>query len=397
VTATPPASTPDQPPPSLPDVDQDYVQRVFSELSEMDVPLDPNPLELGPQRLREKIAEVRRMRSRCEAIFLQVSKDQYHYNRFHRLLSTELSIKTKRLIAEDPEVRAGRAAVDREALAHMKLWSLVAETERLSNCLSDLDTVMKVVKAKRSDLSDIQGRIKDQMRLCHDEITHLHGVWGSKLPPDADKTPLLPGQGTAIKNPDDLDDFLKDIEGEMHLRPDYTEDYTEDDDEVEVDEVEPDEVEPDEDDDEVEVDEVEEPDEVEVEVEEPDEVEPEGDPDPEPEPEVVEETTETPEEETPEEEPDPEAVENELVDEVSLEDLEEAPIEKAAAAPIETEPEPEPKADQKPKKPPEAVDILPGSATEADVEAFLTGTVPGSEDPFGAVGDDDVEALLNSF
>ena len=52
----------------------------------------------------------------------------------------------------------------------------------MSSVLEDLEALMTVIKSKRADLKDIQGRIKDQINLCREEIG-LGGRWGSKPPP----------------------------------------------------------------------------------------------------------------------------------------------------------------------------------------------------------------------
>jgi hypothetical protein len=47
-----------------------------------------------------------------------------------------------------------------------------------------------VIKSKRADLRDIQQRIRDQMKLCYEEIG-IGGRWGSKPPPGT-RAPDLP-------------------------------------------------------------------------------------------------------------------------------------------------------------------------------------------------------------
>jgi hypothetical protein len=67
-------------------------------------------------------------------------------------------------------------------MASMKLKGEVEEVSHLQSVLDDLETLVTVIKAKRSDLRDVQGRLRDQIRLCQEEIG-LGSHWGSKPPP----------------------------------------------------------------------------------------------------------------------------------------------------------------------------------------------------------------------
>lgn len=159
----------------------------------MDVQLDADPLVYGPKRLNGKVALVRSLLSRCERIFLDISQMLAKYKRGLRAAQLDLDLAKKHLLATDPEVRAGRAVSERDAIATGKLKSEVALLAACEHAVEDLDAILNVVKAKRSDLRDIQGRLKDQVRLCQEEIG-LGGRWGSKSPRDIE---LEPGQGVA--------------------------------------------------------------------------------------------------------------------------------------------------------------------------------------------------------
>ena len=71
-----------------------------------------------------------------------------------------------------------------------------------------------VVKSKRYDLKDIQGRLKDQMHLCQEEIG-LGSRWGSRIP-DAPELTLPPAQVAAGLQ--HVEDLLKGVDGEIHLQ-----------------------------------------------------------------------------------------------------------------------------------------------------------------------------------
>jgi len=169
-----------------PAVDPARIDGLYSALGEMQVELDADPLELGPKRMNEKIAQCRGMLSRCETIFLSVSQDLYRYKRSLRAATADFQLRRHDLMANDPEVRMGRNVADREAVVGTKLRTEQEEITRLTACTEDLETVIIVVKTKRADLKDIHGRLKDQLKVCQEELG-LGGRWGKKLPPSVTK------------------------------------------------------------------------------------------------------------------------------------------------------------------------------------------------------------------
>lgn len=153
----------------------------YTDLSSMQMELDADPLELGPKRLNSKIAECRGFLTRCERIFLELSQDLHRYKKALRAAKADLHLAKMDLFANDPEVRMGRNVADREAIASNRLRAQAEEIDRLTSCVEDLSAVVVVVKAKRADLKDAQGRLKDQLKVCQEEIS-LGGRWGRSFP-----------------------------------------------------------------------------------------------------------------------------------------------------------------------------------------------------------------------
>jgi hypothetical protein len=163
---------------TLPIVDETYAQRIFAALSEMEVSLDADPISHGPKRMNSKIAVCRNHLDRCQQIFLQTSNDLHVLNRALRVAKVEFDLRMQDMLTNDPETRAGRSVRDREAIATMKLRDERESMATIESSISDLDAVMVVVKAKRDDLKDTLGRIRDQLKLCQEEIG-LGSRWGS--------------------------------------------------------------------------------------------------------------------------------------------------------------------------------------------------------------------------
>ena len=193
---------------------QEAADRVYNELREMSVDLDADPLSFGPKRLNGKVSEVRRQLDRCERIFLDIAQQLHTTKRQLRIETTVLEIEKKNLFANDPETRAGRSISDREAIATGKLRAKVEHMNKINLSVQDLEAVLLVVKAKRTDLKDIQGRLRDQIGLCREELG-LGTPWGTKRP-NAPELNLPPAAVTA--GIDHVDSLLREVEGEMHLK-----------------------------------------------------------------------------------------------------------------------------------------------------------------------------------
>jgi hypothetical protein len=176
---TPQVAAPDAP--RVPAFTQEDADCIYEELATLRVDLDADPLAFGPKRLNGKVSEVRMMLSRCERLYLSISQKLHAVRRGRRRAEADLDLSKKHLYANDPETRAGRSVGDREAIATGKLLEKVHLAHDLETSETDLGAVLVVIKAKRTDLKDTEGRLRDQTRLCGEEIG-LGARWGSKVP-----------------------------------------------------------------------------------------------------------------------------------------------------------------------------------------------------------------------
>jgi len=188
------------------------INDIYTELAQLSVPLDPDPVAFGPKRLNAKTAEVRRMLDRVHRIYLDLSQRLGAAKRALRRAQADLDLARKSLFANDPETRAGRSVSDRDAIAAMKLRTEIGETGDLEILVTDLEAVLTVVKAKHADLKDTEGRLRDQIRLCSEELG-LGGRWGSAVPhaPEIDRK-----QATGA-DVDAVDKLLAGVQSEIHL------------------------------------------------------------------------------------------------------------------------------------------------------------------------------------
>jgi hypothetical protein len=160
-------------------IEQEYIDRIYNRLSSMDCKLDTDPIEFGPSRLNQKVSEVRGLLSSTEKIFMEVSHNLQKFKRDLLISNTEYTMEQSGLIANDPHVRSGRSQKEREALASTRLVHLQTQINDFTLNVHDLEDLMTVIKAKRTDLKDLQGRLRDQLKLCQEQIA-LGQRWGSK-------------------------------------------------------------------------------------------------------------------------------------------------------------------------------------------------------------------------
>ena len=199
---------------SLPEIDKPFVDRVFSALSVMEMELDADPLQYGPKRLSSKVATARGMLTRCERIYLQIAHLLQQYRAANRAAQMDFDLGMRQLLANDPEVRGGSNVRDREAIATMKLHDEHQSLRALGSAVLDLEAVMAAVKSKRTDLKDVQGRLRDQMKLCNEEVG-LGARWGSKAPPGTQTPDLDAAPRVDVTTVDELRDLFTGSEVEV--------------------------------------------------------------------------------------------------------------------------------------------------------------------------------------
>jgi hypothetical protein len=187
-------------------VSHEEIDSIYEELTTMDVGLDPDPIRFGPKRLNGKVANVKKLVSRCTEIEISLAHRMSLLTRSLRATEGETDLRLQDMLANDPEVRAGRSVRDREAVAYTKLREERETLTRLTQQVEDIKSSIAVVRAKKNDLKDTQGRLRDQIRLCHEEIA-LGSTWGSEGYPSG--VPLKPS-GAGIQSEGDSVDRLID-------------------------------------------------------------------------------------------------------------------------------------------------------------------------------------------
>lgn len=173
------------------------IDSVYTELADMQMELDNDPIRFGPKRLNSKVAGCKKLVSRCTEIEINLATLLAKILRQQRTAEAELELLMQDLLATDPEVRAGRSVRDREAIANTKMREERSFCRMVTEAGEELKAAITVVKAKKADLKDTQGRLKDQVRLIQEEIA-LGSQWGTAPPP-----------GMKVSLPHDAESYTK--------------------------------------------------------------------------------------------------------------------------------------------------------------------------------------------
>lgn len=200
-----------------PVVDDDRIKRVHEEMQKMpEITLDADPLAAGPKVMNNKKAAVRNQLNRCTQIELQLLEDRGWFQRELTREQAKYDIAYTELIANNPHVRAGRSAADREAAAKVILSDAVRRIKDLELSVEDLERLLVVVKAKYRDLRNLQSQLRDQLKICEHELG-LGAKWGFK-------SPESPFPRSAASDADVVDDLLDAVDSDPEPVVEYQDD-----------------------------------------------------------------------------------------------------------------------------------------------------------------------------
>ena len=128
------------------------IDAVYIELADMQMELDNDPIRFGPKRLNGKVADCKRLVSRCTEIEINLSTIMAMILRQQRSAEAQLELMMQDLLTSDPEVRAGRSVRDREAIANTKMRDERSFCRLVTEAGEEIKAAITVVKAKKSDL-----------------------------------------------------------------------------------------------------------------------------------------------------------------------------------------------------------------------------------------------------
>jgi len=197
-------------------VDPEVVRSIYQDLEVLSIELDEDPIQFGPRRLNGKVAQTRNMLSKCQKLFMMVSRLLWEVKTSITRDEVIIDMKTNDYLANDPDVRARPSVSDRKAMVQVLLKEEIQVLGEKKENFVNLQMLSETLKAKSKDLTDTQARLNSQIRLCKMEIESLGLKWGSKDPEVIlELTPDFSTSGLKI------DEFLlgEEEEPEIHLPP----------------------------------------------------------------------------------------------------------------------------------------------------------------------------------
>lgn len=177
---------------------------IFRCLETLDVELDHNPLEYGPSRINEKLAQISNYKNEVDSIQNEVMEKLYLAEQKLREEDGLLTLAVQHYMIHDLSVQAARTAKEREAVARDLCGLQVQQVALLQSAVQDWNRLLTVVKAKQASMVATSRRLKDQIKMCQAEI-QIGGYWGSAIP---DAPSLEAQQDSLVEAEETLDTFL---------------------------------------------------------------------------------------------------------------------------------------------------------------------------------------------
>lgn len=148
-------------------MEQIEIERVYAEISKLQIELASDPTILGAQYINESISKCRNHLNRISLFRLRMSQERRVVKSRLAGEETMLSAEKDRMMAEDDDVKRAPNVRDREAIANTKLRDRLNRIYLLKSELLDLETVEKAVILVHDELIRTSNEIKTQRSLLH--------------------------------------------------------------------------------------------------------------------------------------------------------------------------------------------------------------------------------------
>ena len=188
------------------DIDQEWIDLSYEKLKGFFVELDANPIELGPQRLIEKVERVRAFQNAVETMHLQAMRDLTRVQALRNREEGIFNIQRDHLLTSDLQVRAGRSQSDRMAMVNVKLRPILEKIEEYRQHEQALKAFLEVVSRRQTSLSQTNSQINTHVRLLEKDWSIRGGqAW----------RPSEEAEGPSLMNIDDLLAQEKEVDDDL--------------------------------------------------------------------------------------------------------------------------------------------------------------------------------------
>jgi len=181
-------------------ITNERAEEVFGLLDEFYVRLEKDPTVMGPSYVHEKLKECRDYSIEIEELLIEFYDVQRRVKNMLTAHKRAYEAEKSELLVLDDEVRKGKSASDRTAIAEYKLKDDQEKINNLEEQLVNVRYVLKAVELKKEGMNRTNNDIKKQvslMEFAKSTVTPLEEVEDEDLPFE---------NGTAGSTPLDDDD-----------------------------------------------------------------------------------------------------------------------------------------------------------------------------------------------
>ena len=151
-------------------VSEEWIAQVHQSLIGMQVSLDPDPLETGPQALNEKATQCKNYMDEIDAINNRlISLMRLLDDEKTRVRADYRAIEDD-LIANDPVIRVRKSIRDREAVVRYRLKTHIAYMTKLDRIGLALTSLDKLLSEKSALMKSTIQTINMQHRICQNDL-----------------------------------------------------------------------------------------------------------------------------------------------------------------------------------------------------------------------------------
>lgn len=212
------------------------VNRIYTEISQYEIQLAPDPKSMGPLYMLGVISTCRNYLNNVSRLLLETHQCRQTIQRSLTGCKTLYDVESNELLANDERVKRCPSIDDRKATVTVLLRDRYRQIQDLQAELETVDLVEKAIKLRHRELKDTMSAINAQRALMRDDID-TKSLYGDERPPAVDDSELDRIMGTetlpaGIRAPDaarasrsytesgrELDDFMKLVDEDRTVFP----------------------------------------------------------------------------------------------------------------------------------------------------------------------------------
>lgn len=160
------------------------VQKIYAQIDQYIVELDPNPAARGPRYMMEQISRTRGYLNSCGVLASKLAQQRHRLMTKLNGLQTAFDVGYNELLVNDNRVTRLPAIEDRRAMINMIQRDEYAAIQKVKHALTDVEHVEKAVRHRHRELEATMSAIRLQKSLVDIEV-RAGGQYGDERDPEA--------------------------------------------------------------------------------------------------------------------------------------------------------------------------------------------------------------------